>query len=106
MDGISNRVLDRRIYIAGTAADDFNVEVVEVGTTEVQISTVTEAYEVLIKADDDNTDDIYIGKSGVTVGNGFRLKAGQGITLKVRDPSKIYAISATDGQKIYVLYEV
>lgn len=55
---------------------------------------------VLLKADDDNTGNIYIGKAGVTVLTGWRLKAGQSLRVSVGDVSLIYAIASASSQKL------
>ena len=87
-----------------TTTDIFHAQV-DVGTTEVQLTTETDCLSITIKADDDNTDDIYIGKSGVTTSNGFRLRPGQAITIFISNPSVLYAISGTAGQKVHILGE-
>ena len=43
-----------------TTTDIFHGQV-DVGTSEVQLTTETDCLSITIKADDDNTDDIYIG---------------------------------------------
>jgi len=53
---------------------------------------------VSIRALSTNTASIYVGGSGVTVGNGFFLGAGDSLYLAVDDPSRIYAISGTAAQ--------
>ena len=78
---------------------------VSVGTSAVQITTVTEARSITIKADNDNTDAVYIGDSSVTTTTGFRLNAGEAITLYLKDPSILYAISSSADQKIHYIGE-
>ena len=87
-----------------TTTDIFHGQV-DVGTSEVQLTTETDCLSITIKADDDNTDDVYIGKTGVTTTNGFRLRPGQAITLYISDPSILYAISGSTGQKVHILGE-
>lgn len=87
-----------------TTTDIFHGQV-DVGTTEVQLTTETDCLSITIKADDDNTDDVYIGKSGVTTSNGFRLRPGQAITIYISNPSILYAISGSTGQKVHILGE-
>jgi len=87
-----------------TTTDIFHGQV-DVGTSEVQLTTETDCLSITIKADDDNTDDVYIGKSGVTTSNGFRLRPGQAITIYISNPSILYAISGTAGQKVHILGE-
>jgi len=93
------------IKISGYTATDIFHGQVDVGTTEVQLTTETDCLSITIKADDDNTDDVYIGKSGVTTSNGLRLRPGQAITIYISNPSVLYAISGTAGQKVYILGE-
>jgi len=87
-----------------TTTDIFHGQV-DVGTSEVQLTTETDCLSITIKADDDNTDDIYIGKTGVTTTNGFRLRPGQAITIFISNPSVLYAISGSTGQKVHILGE-
>jgi len=87
-----------------TTTDIFHGQV-DVGTSEVQLTTETDCLSITIKADDDNTDDVYIGKSGVTTSNGFRLRPGQAITIYISNPSILYAISGSTGQKVHILGE-
>jgi len=87
-----------------TTTDIFHAQV-DVGTSEVQLTTETDCLSITIKADDDNTDDVYIGKSGVTTSNGFRLRPGQAITIFISNPSVLYAISGSTGQKVHIIGE-
>ena len=87
-----------------TTTDIFHGQV-DVGTSEVQLTTETDCLSITIKADDDNTDDVYIGKTGVTTSNGFRLRPGQAITIYISNPSILYAISGSTGQKVHILGE-
>ena len=61
---------------------------------------------IIIKADDDNTNSIYLGGTQVTVAqNGFRLKAGQMIPIiDIRDLSELYAIGGAASQVLWILY--
>ncbi|MHC1624453.1 MAG: hypothetical protein ACXQS2_00350 [Methermicoccaceae archaeon] len=75
-----------------------------VGTTAVRLtSEPTPAKKgVVIKADDDNTGSVYIGKDNtVSTTIGFRLGAGQGITIEVDNASKIWLIADADNQKVH-----
>jgi len=75
-----------------------------VGTTAVQITTISEQnFGITVKADDDNTGNIFIGDSGVSTTTGFRLKAGQGITVELNNPSALYAIADAADQKIHYM---
>ena len=75
-----------------------------VGTTAVQLTSESIPTErgVLIKADDDNTGNVYIGKDNtVSTTTGFRLNAGQGITIEVDDASKIWLVADAGSQKVH-----
>ena len=74
------------------------------GTTAVQLTSTSILTKkgVLIKADDDNTGSVYIGKDDtVSTTTGFRLSAGQGIAIEVDDASKIWLIADADNQKVH-----
>jgi len=95
---------DRKKVAVAEAYTTFYHGQTTVGTSAVQLTT--ESIEckkgVLIKADDDNTGNIYVGNSdSVTSSTGFKLKAGQGVTVEINDPSKIYLIADADNQKVY-----
>jgi hypothetical protein len=61
---------------------------------------------VLIKTDENNTGNIYVGRYGVTTTNGFKLAAAQGIEVHIRDSSKVWLASDQDSQKVYYMIEV
>ena len=82
----------------------------DIDTAAEQITTtsITCKYGVQIKADDDNTGDLYIGNSDVTAGttaatDGFRLKPGQGLFVPVDNANKVYAIASANNQKAWFL---
>jgi len=75
-----------------------------VGTTAVRLTSESTPTKrgVVIKADDDNTGNVYIGKDNtVSTTTGFRLGAGQGITIEVDDASKIWLVADADSQKVH-----
>ena len=75
-------------------------------TAPVQLATEpTPVRTVVVKADDDNAGNVFVGFSDtVSTTNGFRLAAGQAIEIMIDDMSKIWAIADVDGQKIHVLW--
>lgn len=79
---------------------------ITVGQTPVPLSwSPVQTVSVTLKADDDNTGNIYIGfDDKVSPTTGFRLKAGQGIDIAIDYLSKIWVVADADGQKLYVLY--
>lgn len=75
-----------------------------VGISAVQLTTLATQTGVTIKADDDNTDSIYLGNSsGVTTSTGYRLKPGQQVFLSSTNANIVWAISGTASQKIHVI---
>lgn len=76
-----------------------------VGTSSVQLSEDKRIKSVTIKADDDNTGNIYVGfSSTVSSSNGFRLKAGQGIEIMINNLNKIWVVADEDNQKVHILW--
>jgi len=84
----------------------FDVKQVTVGTSAIQVSSESIACkQVILKADNDNSGDIYVGKdSSVSSANGFRLMPGEAVTIPIDDLSKIWVIATTSGQKLYVIW--
>lgn len=81
-----------------------------IGATALQLTATSEKLVngLLLVADPSNTGTIYAGKSGVTAGSadatdGIPLAAGDALTIEVLDPSIIYLIASTTGQKVYYL---
>jgi hypothetical protein len=80
----------------------------DVDTTAEQLTAFACRFGVQVKADDDNSDSVYVGKSDVTAGttdatDGFRLKAGQGVFLPVSNANLVYVIGGAINQKVFVL---
>lgn len=75
---------------------------VTVGTSAVQLSSTSFDlwFGLAIKADDNNTSDVYIGGSTVSSTTGYRLIAGQGITIEVDDVTRVYAIAGAAAQEV------
>jgi|GEM_PF-3270298 len=75
-----------------------------VGTSAVQLTGLTTQTGVTIKADDDNTDSIYLGNSSsVTTSTGYRLKPGQQVFLSANNANIAWVISGSASQKIHVI---
>jgi hypothetical protein len=74
-----------------------------VGTSQVQLTSTSykAVFGVVLKADNDNTGSVYVGLTGLGATTGFRLKAGEGITIEVDDPSKIYVIASAAAQTVH-----
>ena len=61
---------------------------------------------ILVKADDDNTGDIFIGNTDVTAGtdpltDGMRLVPGDSIFFNVRNANDLYVIGSAVNQKAW-----
>ena len=86
--------------------ENFDVKQVTVGTSAIQVSsTSVTCKQVILKADNDNAGDIYVGKdSSVSSANGFRLMPGEAVTIPINDLSKIWVIATASDQKLYVMY--
>jgi hypothetical protein len=75
-----------------------------VGTTEVALaSSFPLRFGVVLKADDSNPGDVYVGNTGLTTSTGYRLDAGQGISLEVSDVALIYLIANASDQLVHYL---
>ena len=56
---------------------------------------------VTVKADNDNSGTIYVGKEHVTPSGGFRLEPGEAVTIEIDDLAKVFAIGSVDSQNIH-----
>lgn len=75
-----------------------------VGTTAVQLQSTSQAIKrVTVRADNDNTADVYTGGSNVTTANGYELRPSDVWYDDINDISVVYAISGTAGQKVFWL---
>ena len=76
-----------------------------VGTSAVQLQTASYslAFGAVVKADDNNTGNIYVGEEGVTTSTGFRLAFGQGVKVEINNINKIYVIASAASQKVHYL---
>ena len=60
---------------------------------------------VTIKADKDNTDSVWVGfSSDLSDANGFPIDPGEGIDIVVDNLSRVYVMSPSVAQKIYVMW--
>lgn len=66
-------------------------------------TTATANVGVLVAADDANAGTVYVGGSGVTVGTGVSLAAGDSVFLPVNDPAKIYCVGSVAAQVLRVV---
>jgi hypothetical protein len=79
-----------------------------IGTTAVPLTatSVHAARGVQLKAASANTGTVYVGNSDVTADSadatdGFPLTPGEGLFLPVDDPSRVYVVGSTSGQKVF-----
>ncbi|MHB1033226.1 MAG: hypothetical protein ACYC35_23935 [Pirellulales bacterium] len=79
-----------------------------IGTTAVPLVATSSraAKGVQIKAAAANSGTVYVGQSDVTADaadatDGFPLAAGEALFLPVDDPSKVYLVASTAGQKVF-----
>ena len=81
---------------------------IDVGTSPTQLpdQPVPGGRAVVVTADPDNTDKIYIGGSTVTTSTGHELSAGSSVHLYVSNVNAIYAVAGVTGQKVRYLVEV
>ena len=78
---------------------------VAIGTATVQVHPAASApcnIGIILKADSTNTQAIYIGDSGVSASSGFKLIAGDSVTLKLDNIQDIYA--KADGAGMMLTY--
>ena len=78
---------------------------VTVGTTAVQLTSTSTPLNagIVVKADSNNSGNVYVGDSSVSTSNGFALAAGEGIAFEIDDASKVWVVADSSGQKIYWL---
>ncbi len=83
---------------------DIDVETnAAVGVGAAAITAKDHCLSILIQADPDNTDDVFIGSSAAQV---IQLLAGGSMTSGVTDPSKIFAKSASGTQTLNLFLEI
>lgn len=76
---------------------------VTIGTVATAIDGVYQGYADITLHNDDNTDSIYLGGTGVTINNGLTLNKLETISFRLSPLSQIYAVSAKEGHTISYL---
>lgn len=74
-----------------------------VGTSSIQLTSSSNGAKigVLVKANDDNTGTVYVGKdANVSSSNGFELGAGESVEIEVHDTLAIFLIASAAGQGV------
>jgi len=62
------------------------------------------AFYVEVKADADNSGDVFVGESAVSATQGYRLDAGESVQIPIEDPSTLSVIgSAADQSYTWLL---
>jgi hypothetical protein len=75
-----------------------------VGTTEtVLASTFPLRFGCVLKADDSNPGDVFVGNTGLSTSTGYRLDAGQGISLEISDIALVYLIANAANQLVHYI---
>lgn len=73
------------------------------GGTSLSIPT---GAELVVRADGDNTGNIYVGDSSVTNSNGFILGAGESISVPTDDVTNIHIDADNNGEGVSWLVEM
>ena len=91
--------------LMGTPQEGGTIQVL-VDTTPVQVDgSVSNIRSATLKADANNSDTIWVGfDSSVSATTGFPLEPGDHIDIVIDSLSKIYVVSGTAGQKLYVIW--
>ena len=104
-------VLLARAMIDGTGTDGillFKPEELVSGTFDLPdgaanaIGSDALTVGIVIKADEDNSADVYVGKSGVTIGDGMRLAPGESLPISVSSLAGLYVIGSTADKVHYI----
>jgi hypothetical protein len=97
--------------VSKETVDEFMAGGVEVGTSAVRCSTNTNklAKGVQLRASPENDGIIFVGHGqhvtpgDVTATDGFPLAAGEGVFLPISSADKVWLISDTAAQKVFLL---
>jgi len=80
---------------------------VPTGSSEaIGVYPVPPGIAVVVTADVDNGDAVCIGYNGVTTTNGYKLVAGNSISLRVDNVSAIHCIAPNAGNKVSYIVEI
>lgn len=78
-------------------------KVVTTAATAEALASTTTIKGVIIKALATNTQNVYVGDSGVTAANGFVLAAGETVAIDVADPATVFLDVDIDGEGVSFL---
>jgi len=103
INDITGTIADKDRKIISRVSSTINYGQVTVGTTAVQLTSTSTPlnFGIVVKADPDNTGNVYVGDSSVSTTNGYLLTPGEGIAFEIDDVSKVYVVADTDNQKVY-----
>ena len=67
---------------------------------------VAQTHYITLQAAEDNTVAVFVGDSGITVGEGTELAPGGGLMVAVNNISKLYFIASAADQTVYYACEI
>lgn len=82
----------------------FTVHQLSVGTVAQQLPFY-KSRRVLIKSDDSNTGNVYVGTTGVDASSGFKLIGSDGIEVNTSRSDEVWVYADTASQLVYYLIE-
>jgi len=109
VDPSTHRMLVNTTVTGSISAGTSLIEAVLVGQTTSHASTpqqlnggssIPATNGVLVQALAANTNNVYIGGSGVTSSNGFELQPGQAVPFTVDNVADLYVIGGTGSDKV------
>ena len=105
INDITGTIADKDRRIISRVSSTINYGQVTVGTSAVQLTTSSTSlnFGVVIKADPNNSGNVYVGDSSVSTSNGYLLTPGEGIAFEIDDASKVWLVADADNQKVYWL---
>jgi len=103
INDITGTIADKDRKIISRVSSTINYGQVTVGTTAVQLTSTSTPlnFGIVVKADPNNSGNVYVGDSSVSTSNGYLLTPGESISFEIDDVSKVYVVADTDNQKIY-----
>lgn len=93
----------RRIYTNSSPNIGLSSDSVTVGITEVQLDSTLLAGRTKINIQNLGSKDIYVGPTGLALGDGFRVSRGASLDLDLGEDIALYAISSAAGQDVRVM---
>lgn len=105
-------VRDTGVFQIGVTADSLvsapttGKKTLDTSIAQLTATNIPCRFGVQVKADDDNSGTIWVGRSSVTAGttdatDGFKLKAGQGKFFPIRNANLLYGVASATSQIAY-----